>query len=62
MGKPTETQKSEKKMEGSPKMLVETSMVLSHFPQENGHVGGSADVSMNQSHVRLGSFARMLAL
>jgi hypothetical protein len=27
MGKPTETQKSEKKMEGSPKMLVETSMV-----------------------------------
>lgn len=62
MGKPTETQKSEKKNGRISKNAGGDKHGLSIFPQENGHVGGSADFSMNQSHVRLGSFARMLAL
>ena len=62
MGKPTETQKSGKKKWKDLQKCWWRQAWFVHFPQENGHVGGSADVSMNQSHVRLGSFARMLAL
>ena len=46
MGKPTETQKSEKKKKWKDLQKCWWRQAwFVHFPQENGHVGGSADVS-----------------